>query len=67
MATTVTPENLQERARGAFDDVEDGFGIQVALGCCLTAQRIRFVGESDVKAIAIGIGIDSDRRHAELP
>ena len=49
----------------APDHVEDRLGVEVALGCGLSAERVRLVGEPDVQRVAIELGVD--RHRAECP
>ena len=48
------------------DRVEDGVGVEVALGRGLPAERERLVGEPDVQRVAIELGVDRDGLDAEL-
>ena len=49
-----------------LDGVEDGLGVEVALGRGLAAERVRLVGEADVEGVAIEFGVHRDGRDAEL-
>ena len=40
--------------------IEDGLGVEVTLGCCLSAKCIRLVGKSHMQCIAIEFGIDGN-------
>ena len=45
---------------GLLDHVEDGLGVEVALGRGLTAEGVGLVGEADVKGITVELGVDGD-------
>ena len=51
----------------ALDDVEDGLGVEVALGRGLAAERVGLVGEADVQGVAVEVGVHGDGGDAELP
>ena len=46
------------------DRVEDGVGVEVALGRRLTPEREGFVGEADVERVPVELGVDGDRGDA---
>ena len=48
------------------DGVEDGVGVQVALGRRLAAQRVGLVGQADVQGVAVEVGEDGDGADAQL-
>ena len=48
------------------DRVEDGFGVEVALGCGLPAECERLVGEPHVEGIPVELGVHGDGLDAEL-
>ena len=50
----------------APDRVEDGVGVEVALGRGAAAERVGLVGEPYMQRIAIEIGVDRHGRDAEL-
>jgi hypothetical protein len=50
----------------AANGVEDRLGVEVALGRGLAAECVRLVGEPDVEGVPIELGVDRDRRDAEL-
>ena len=50
----------------ALDDVEDGLGVEVALGGALAAEREGLVGQAHVQGVAVELGVDGDGRHAHL-
>jgi hypothetical protein len=49
-----------------LDGVEDGLGVQVALGRRLAAEGVRLVGHSDVQGFAVELGVDGDGGDAHL-
>ena len=49
-----------------LDRVEDGVGVEVALGRGLAAERVRLVGVADVQRVAVELGVDGDGGDAEL-
>ena len=50
----------------ALDGIEDGRGVEVALRGGPTTERVGLVGESDVQCVAVEVGVDSYRPHAQL-
>ena len=50
-----------------LDDVEDGLGVEVALGRRLAPEGVGLVGQADVEGVAVELGVDGDRGHAQLP
>jgi hypothetical protein len=48
------------------EDIQDGSAHEVALGRGLAAQGVGLVGETDMKRIAVELGVDRDRRNLEL-
>ena len=48
------------------DGVEDGLGVEVALGRGLPAERVRLVGQPDVEGVPIELGVHGDGADAEL-
>ena len=50
----------------ALDDVEDGLGVQVALGRGLAAERVGLVGQAHVQGVAVEVGVHGDGGDAEL-
>ena len=50
----------------ALDRVEDGVGVEVALGRGLPAERVGLVGVADVERVTVELGVDGDRGDAEL-
>ena len=50
----------------ALDGVEDGVGVEVALGCRLTAESERLVGEPGVQGVAVELRVDGHRCHPEF-
>ena len=50
----------------ALDDVEDGLGVEVALGGRLPAEGVGLVGQADVEGVAVEVGVDGDGGDAEL-
>ena len=48
------------------EGIQDGFGDEVALARALTAQWVCLVGETDMKRMAVELGVDGDRRYPEL-
>ncbi len=51
---------------GAFDDVEDGVGVEVALGRGLAAECIGLVGVARVQRVSVELGVHRHGRDAEL-
>ena len=49
-----------------LDGVEDGLGVQVALGRRLAAEGVRLVGHPDVQGFAVEVGVDGDGGDAHL-
>ena len=49
-----------------LDHIEDGLGVEVALGGCLATQRIRLVGQPDVEGVAVELGVDRHGGDPEL-
>ena len=47
-------------------DVEDLVDVEVALGGCGRAEQVGLVSETDVRGVAIHLGVDRDRAHAQL-
>ena len=52
---------------GALDHVEDGLGVEIALGRGLTAQRVGLVGHSHMEGIAVEFGIHRHSGDAQFP
>ena len=50
----------------AFDDVEDGLGVEVALGGRLAAQGVGLVRQADVEGVSVEIGVHGHRGDAQL-
>ena len=50
----------------ARDRVEDGLGVEVALGRGLAAEGVGLVGEADVQGVAVEVGVHGDGGDAEL-
>ncbi len=51
----------------AGDGVEDGLGVQVALGRGLAAEGICLVGHADVQGVAIELGVHRHGGDTQLP
>ena len=49
-----------------LDGVEDGLGVEVALGRRLAAERVGLVGHADVQGVAVEVGVDGHRADAQL-
>ena len=50
----------------SLDDIQDLVGGEVALGRGLAAQRVGLVGQPDVQAVAVEVGVDGDAADAEV-
>ena len=46
--------------------LQDGFGVQVALGSGLASERVRLVGEPHMKGVAVEIAVNSNGGDAEV-
>jgi hypothetical protein len=52
---------------GPFRHVEQLVDAQVRVGGGVAAQRVRLVGEGDVRGVAVGVGVDGDAAEAGVP
>ncbi len=50
----------------ALDRVEDGLGVEIALGRGLAAERVGLVGVANVEGVAVELGVDRDGGDPEL-
>ena len=51
---------------GLLADLDDLLDVQVALGGRAAAEEVGLVGALDVQRVAVGLGVDGDRRDAHL-